>query len=193
VKYIRLDLSIKNDPRFIVFSHSFNEIEGAYGAWLNAIIFACNDYHKKIPLSVWEHNKLSPALVSSGLFAKNDEFYFLVKPTYCAIEGMDRGAIRMTPDDLLNLWNEHCGTLPKAKEMLGSRRAKASLRLKESDDANEWRAVIQWLAKSEWHTGKNARSWTADINFLLKPDTRVKVSERIAGSKNSATKSFEEW
>lgn len=79
--------------------------------------------------------------------------------------------------DLFELWNANCGSLPKAKSMTKKRAAAVRARLKEKSDRDYWQSVISEMAQSDFCNGKNSQGWTASFDFLIKPDTHVKVSE----------------
>lgn len=86
------------------------------------------------------------------------------------------------PDEvnqLVELWNEHCGKLPRVMKISTKRRRIILARLKELPDLNAWKLAIQELADSEFHTGKNDRGWKADFDFLMQPDKALKILEGI--------------
>lgn len=51
------------------------------------------------------------------------------------------------------------------------RRAAALARLKEHPDIEEWRIVIDRIAARPWCRGENDSGWTADFEYLCRPDT----------------------
>ena len=84
----------------------------------------------------------------------------------------------ITAENLANLWNELVGgRLPNVLALNPSRKKKILMRLKENSDAQYWEQVIKKILASDFLTGKNDRNWVADFDFLLKPDTHVKVIE----------------
>lgn len=91
-------------------------------------------------------------------------------------EGEDRVAAT-PPSALLELWNnEKHTTLPKAEALTKKREASARLRLSERS-LEDWRAIVQRINASPFCLGQNDRGWRADFDFLLRPDTAVKVLE----------------
>lgn len=78
---------------------------------------------------------------------------------------------------LFEIWNANCGPMHKALAWSKSRDASANQRLKEHPDLEYWTKIVQTMAKSEFCSGKNDRGWKPDIDFLLRPDTHVKVLE----------------
>lgn len=78
---------------------------------------------------------------------------------------------------LLEVWNKHRGPLPEAVALTGKRKSHAIQRLEEIPDLNYWADVVARMAGSEFCNGANDRGWTANFDFLLRPDTHVKVIE----------------
>lgn len=74
------------------------------------------------------------------------------------------------------LWNEHCGKLPKVKAVNATRLKKIKALWSEQNE-EQWVQTIQRLAKSDFCTGKNQRSWVATFDFLLQPESWIKVNE----------------
>tara|TARA_R110000868_G_scaffold9394_5_gene46933 strand:- start:4698 stop:5417 length:720 start_codon:yes stop_codon:yes gene_type:complete len=78
----------------------------------------------------------------------------------------------------LDIWNTHCGPLPKPDKLTKSRQAKLKARLAEEPRPDYWVSTVQRLAKSDFATGKNDRQWKASIDWLLANDSNhVKVNE----------------
>lgn len=175
MRYLKIDKEFVRDPRFIKLTsqgYSF-----AYGEWLRATYLLTERMSRCVPRPIWDAEELCSSLIDVGLFAFIDDEVHFVPPSYCGAPG--RVVKRMTPEDLVSIWNEHCGILSKVKEISGKRRSAARARLSECDDSVAWEKVVKWLAKSPWHTGKNSRGWKANFDFLVQPDTRVKVLERL--------------
>jgi hypothetical protein len=78
---------------------------------------------------------------------------------------------------LFQIWNEHRGTLPKANALTANRKRHCRARIADNPDPDYWVRVVKTMATSSFLTGQNDRGWTADFDFLLKPDTHAKVSE----------------
>lgn len=77
---------------------------------------------------------------------------------------------------LICLWNEHCGKLAKVRRSNASRDRKCDVLFKNLS-LEEWREVVLKIAASDFCCGKNDRGWVASFDFLLKPDTALKVLE----------------
>jgi hypothetical protein len=88
--------------------------------------------------------------------------------------------------DLFATWNNFRGDLPKAQKLTNVRKQSAKARLKENPNLEYWREVIKKLATAPFTSGQNDRGWRADFDFLLKPDTHIKVSEGKYDSRKGA-------
>lgn len=87
------------------------------------------------------------------------------------------------PIDLLAeavaIWNsEVAGTLPRCEKLTAKRRPKLKRTLAElSNDPEHWRAYVQALLRSPFHTGQNDRGWRATIDWAIQPDSVTKIRE----------------
>lgn len=81
------------------------------------------------------------------------------------------------PTDLLDAWNLSRGGLAKAKGLSKKRTIACEARLREIPDLSYWIGVIERMAASRFCCGENDRGWKADFDFLLRPDTHLKVIE----------------
>lgn len=79
---------------------------------------------------------------------------------------------------LVNIWNEFKGDyLPKVQDV-GTKRLKSlGLRWKEKPDPNYWETVVKKISQSKFCRGENDRGWKATFDFLIQPDTHIKVME----------------
>lgn len=80
------------------------------------------------------------------------------------------------------IWNTHCGSLGKVSKLTDKRRRFMKARLADNSDAEYWKAVICRIAGSSFCCGLVERTdghppWTADFDWLMKPDNHVKVME----------------
>jgi len=78
---------------------------------------------------------------------------------------------------LAEIWNQHCGTLPKIRGCGGTRRRQAEARWREKPDAEYWAEVIGRINRSPFCRGTNNRGWRANFDFLCRPETQHKVLE----------------
>jgi hypothetical protein len=83
---------------------------------------------------------------------------------------------RTTPEELQRLWNAQ-RTLPRWKELSKPRRQLALARIKERPALPEWAEVIRRIAASSFCRGEGGRGWKASPDWLLKPDTALRVLE----------------
>lgn len=96
--------------------------------------------------------------------------------------------------DLMDLWNEHCGSLPKCKGINTSRKKHGKLRWKEKPSAEYWVGVIQKIASSDFCNGKSAVGWRATFDWLLRPDTHLRVLEgKYDNKKEFEKQNKEQW
>lgn len=78
---------------------------------------------------------------------------------------------------LSKIWNENCGSLPKVKASTEKRDRAARTRWGADPDPLYWKQVVERIAGSDFCTGVSSRGWIANFDFLLRPDTHVKVME----------------
>lgn len=69
--------------------------------------------------------------------------------------------------ELFNLWNAHCGSLPQVRKLTRSLSEKIKLRLSEEPDLAYWETAIKNLAASEFC---QSGGW-ANFHWLTKNDT----------------------
>lgn len=110
-------------------------------------------------------------------------------------------ALASPPAALVQAWNN--GTtapIPQCRELSQDRRKKALARLKDAD-IGEWATVIARIEASPFCRGENDRGWVATFDWLLQPDTRVKVLEgkydprkpRAPGYQPQPEPAYEDW
>lgn len=80
--------------------------------------------------------------------------------------------------ELFKIWNDLSADMPKATELTHKRTLQAKARLREKPDLEYWRSVVRKMADSDFCCGRASGShWRANIDFLLRPDTHIKVLE----------------
>lgn len=94
----------------------------------------------------------------------------------------DSTAPRSGATQLVEIWNAHCGKLPKVRGAKGKRGKAAEARWLDHPEAEYWIAVVQRMAKSKFCRGELNQpgpheSWKADFDFFIRPDTADKVLE----------------
>lgn len=96
-------------------------------------------------------------------------------------EGKGREPEAAPPHPLQAIWNQNkAPEQPEWKETSRTRRKHADARWRERP-SGEWVAIVERLARSRFARGlvvsSDGRTWVADADFLLKPDTAAKVLE----------------
>ena len=89
---------------------------------------------------------------------------------------------------LFTIWNENRGSLPRAESLSSKRKSMATSRIKGSPNVKYWSTVVRRLAASSFCNGDNDRGWVASFDFLLKPDTHIKVMEGKYDTRAGSTK-----
>lgn len=88
-----------------------------------------------------------------------------------------RSRLTATASALVDLWNTTVTPpLPQCRGLSGSRQRHANSRLAEAP-LDEWAAVIVAINASRFCRGDNDRGWKASFDWLLQPDTRLRVLE----------------
>lgn len=77
---------------------------------------------------------------------------------------------------LIEIWNEHCAELPKVKRSNASRDRKI-ISIWKDQTPDEWVETVKKITQSKFCTGKNKNGWRATFDWLLQPDTWLKVNE----------------
>lgn len=91
----------------------------------------------------------------------------------------------VSPTPIFGIWNENRGTLAEAKAENANRKRWAQARWKEKPDPEYWIEIVKKVASSSFCLGDNPRGWRADYDFLLKPNTHLKISEGAYETKRS--------
>ena len=82
-----------------------------------------------------------------------------------------------SPDALMSVWNTLTQPpIPQCREVSKSRSVHAKARLSERT-LSDWHEIISRIQDSGFCRGENDRGWVATFDWLLKPDTAVKVLE----------------
>jgi hypothetical protein len=79
---------------------------------------------------------------------------------------------------LAEIWNSNRGEkLPLVRACGKSRLTSARERWAESPSEEFWRGVMEKLRASAFCTGSNERSWVADFDWFIRPDTANRILE----------------
>lgn len=86
---------------------------------------------------------------------------------------------RLAPADLFEIWNAHCGELPKARAMKASseRYRHAQARIREDPNPATWIERVKRVAASSFCNGVNDRGWKFEIDDLLNSDKLMRLDE----------------
>lgn len=86
---------------------------------------------------------------------------------------------------IFEIWNKNRDSLPEAISLTKKRTRSLNERWKENPNQEYWAECVKRLAASEFCCGKNDRGWKATIDFILKPDTSIKVFEGAYDNKKT--------
>lgn len=81
---------------------------------------------------------------------------------------------------LARTWNLNCGKLPKVRSVNAGRLKRAKLRWNDFAEGNPesyWTEVIKRIAASNFCNGASNTAWVATFDWILQPDTHLKVME----------------
>lgn len=79
--------------------------------------------------------------------------------------------------EITQLYNDTCSRLPKIIKIDGTRKKAVSARWKSSPDIETFRRLFKTANDSDFLCGANERNWTADFDWLMKPQNMLKVLE----------------
>jgi hypothetical protein len=97
--------------------------------------------------------------------------------THNSFSDLTTKATGVAAHPLVKIWNEHRGPLPEVKASNNARDRKSSARWKENPDERYWTEIVKLIATSSFCIGQNERGWRATFDWLLQPETHLKVSE----------------
>ena len=83
------------------------------------------------------------------------------------------------PSDLMGIYNSICKSLPKAEKLTEKRKTHSNQRISEKPDPAYWVEVCTRIEASDFckNQADNSKGWMADYDWLIKPDTHVRVME----------------
>jgi hypothetical protein len=80
--------------------------------------------------------------------------------------------------ELIIIWNANCGGLAKVRSTNPNRDKKIHT-IWPQQSPSDWAETIKHIARTPFCIGTNDRGWKATFDFLLKPDTWLKVNEGV--------------
>jgi len=79
--------------------------------------------------------------------------------------------------NLLDVWNQNCGNLPKEKALSPAQEKQMQARTLEYS-LDEWTRIVKKIAASDFCNGRTKTgTWRADFDWLLKPGTFANVDK----------------
>lgn len=84
--------------------------------------------------------------------------------------------LRETAFEVFDFWNDHRGNCPRAGKLTDSRISAINARIKEYD-LETVKQVIRKVSESSHLQGGNDRTWTASLDWLMKPTNFLKTLE----------------
>lgn len=89
---------------------------------------------------------------------------------------VDKGAL--SPKIIFDLWQELCAeTFHKIQKLTPQRQDALKNRIKIYSEKSDWEKAFQKILKSDFCRGKNENGWKATFDWILRPDTLVKILE----------------
>jgi len=82
------------------------------------------------------------------------------------------------PERLREIWNQNRGILSECIKLTPSRLAAARKRIEENGDPEYWADIVRTIASDPFFQGRNERKWRATFDYLLRPDTHIRIAER---------------
>ena len=83
---------------------------------------------------------------------------------------------------VIDAYNQNCGSLPKATKLTDHRQRAIRSCLAQGFAADDMREAFRKAASSPFLTGENDRCWRANFDFIIKPDNMQKIIEGVYGS-----------
>ena len=88
---------------------------------------------------------------------------------------------------IVDSYNEICGNvLPKVTKLTDKRKRAIKTCISQGFSAEDLSSAFQSAVKTPFLTGKNERNWTANFDFIVKPDNLQKILEGVYGSAPAA-------
>lgn len=130
-----------------------------------------------------KHSKSNPQ--SQSQYLKEEEYMSESENPESPIKPND-------PPNLKALWNENSSPLPTVREVTDKRRSAWAARWRAVPERAYWVEIIRKIAASPFCQGGGKQGWVANVDYLLQPDTHVKISEGQYGpSSTQANPNYE--
>ena len=90
---------------------------------------------------------------------------------------------------LVELWNIRTEGIFHVVKGLGPTRKKSmNARWSEMPDIGYWQGIIDRVLKSDFCRGQNDRNWQANFDWLIRPETRIRIEEGFYDNRNGPIK-----
>lgn len=126
--------------------------------------------------------------VTSTLRERNVDVSYITEHN---ITEQDTGTIANAPvttaPRIFEIWNENRGRLSEAKALSKQRAQSVKARWAENPSEQYWVSVVARVAASDFCNGNNKQNWWAEFDWLIKPDTHLRVLEGKYDNKKPAT------
>lgn len=99
------------------------------------------------------------------------------------------GPVTLTPEHLVQVWNDHRKQGPAVRQITDSRRTAYRRALQIEPDLAKWAALVQWMETQAWMNASGSGdhpTWRADLDFATKPKQIGKLFDRMAADRNRA-------
>jgi len=87
--------------------------------------------------------------------------------------------------ELADAWNQS-GKLQKVLKLTPKRTAAITSRLSDQFFSDNWRAALAKIEKSAFCTGFGPRSWKADLDWFIRPDSCLRIMEGKYDDRNNS-------
>lgn len=78
---------------------------------------------------------------------------------------------------LAKIWNENVGAEFSKVKKSNTKRNKKIETVFSENTPEEWAEIVRRISRSSFCSGKNDKGWVADFDWLIQPETHLKVSE----------------
>lgn len=86
-------------------------------------------------------------------------------------------AERIDYQHIVDLYNQHCQSLPRCVKLTDGRRKAIKARINGGYTMEDFETLFRTAGESGFLAGQNKNNWTADIDWLLKDNNMAKVLE----------------
>ena len=149
--------------------------EDGYG-WLPVVKVRGKEFYRG---EYHDDNKKALEKAMQSLEKASSDIREYVLPSGNLFESTSTQGEKVTPSKVRDLYHLLCPRLPKVVAMTDKRVKAIKARCNEDllRDLESWRNYFDYVGACAFLNGFNDRSWKADFDFLIRPDTAVKCQE----------------